>query len=112
MGLYYIMNPNFECSSDIHFTDAAMDPHSTRSQFNRREPKAGPPSRVISEKIVTQDTVKMPPKKKAKTEETCNLLIRRPIATNSRIKQDEIVKRNMFLSFVTNALERKSNVSS
>jgi RNA polymerase I-specific transcription initiation factor RRN3 len=52
----------------------------------------------------------MSPKKRAKTDETSNLLIRRPIATNSRVKQDEMVRRNMYLSFITNALQQKSNV--
>jgi len=90
----------------------AMDPHSTRSQFNCRTPKAGPPSRSTSEKIFTQDTPKMPPKKKAKTDGTPSLLIRRPIATNSRIRQDEILKKDLYLSFVTNALQLKLTVSS
>jgi RNA polymerase I-specific transcription initiation factor RRN3 len=88
-----------------------MDPHSTHSQFNRRGPKAGPLSRPTSEKNSTQDTVKMLPKKGEKTDDT-DLFIRRPIATNSRVKQDEMIRRNMYLSFVTNAFQLKSNVGS
>lgn len=53
----------------------------------------------------------MLPKKKAKTDGTPSLLIRRPIATNSRIRQDEILKKDMYLSFVTNALQLKLTVS-
>ena len=37
-------------------------------------------------------------------------VIRRPLATNSRVKQDEIFKRDMYLSFVSNALQQKTNV--
>ncbi len=85
-----------------------MDPHSTRSQFNRRTPKAGPLSRSVSEKSLIQDNAKMPSKKRAKTD----TLVRRPIATNSRVKQDEMMKRDMYLLFVTNALQEKLNVMS
>ena len=106
MGVVYVIHTSV---LTLRFTATAMDPHSTRSQFNRRGPKAGPPSRNTSEKISMQDTVKMP-SNRAKTDETSNLLIRRPIATNSRVKQDEMVRRNMYLSFVINALQQKSNV--
>ena len=37
-------------------------------------------------------------------------VIRRPVATNSRVKQDEMFKRDMYLSFVLNALQQKINV--
>lgn len=87
-----------------------MDPHSTHSQFNRRAPKVGPPSRSQSEKSLIQDNPKMPPKKRARTDPTSPLLLRRPIATNSRVKQDEMLKRDMYLSFVKNALQQKLNV--
>ena len=39
------------------------------------------------------------------------LLIQRPIATNSRIKQDEKYRKGMYLAFVKNALQQMSNVS-
>ncbi|KAG5639716.1 hypothetical protein H0H81_005899 [Sphagnurus paluster] len=35
-------------------------------------------------------------------------LVRRPIATNSRVKQDEKYRKDMYLSFVRNALHQKS----
>ncbi len=54
----------------------------------------------------------MLPKTKAKTDGTPSLLIRRPIATNSRIRQDEMFKKDMYLSYVTNALQLKLTVSS
>ncbi|KAF8969326.1 RNA polymerase I-specific transcription initiation factor RRN3 [Flammula alnicola] len=95
-----------------------MDPHSRRSQFNHRAPKAGPVSRTV-EPISTPkaEPSKMPPRKtsssaKASSTASANLLIRRPIATNSRVKQDEIFKRDMYLSFVTNALQQKTNGAS
>ncbi|KAG5648819.1 hypothetical protein DXG03_000168 [Asterophora parasitica] len=37
------------------------------------------------------------------------LLVRRPIATNSRVKQDEKYRKDMYLAFVHNALQQKSN---
>jgi len=85
-----------------------MDAHSTHLQFNRRAPKAGPPPRSVSEKSLVQDNANMPSKKRAKPD----TLVRRPIATNSRVKQDEMLKRDMYLSFVTNALQEKLNVMS
>lgn len=39
------------------------------------------------------------------------LFTSRPIATNSRVKQDEQFKKDMFLAFVNNALLEKLNVS-
>ena len=74
-----------------------MDPHSRLSQFNHRVTKAGPQSR-------NSDLLKMPSRISTKA------VIRRPIATNSRVKQDEILRRDMHLSFVSNALQQKINV--
>ncbi|KAF9006640.1 RNA polymerase I-specific transcription initiation factor RRN3 [Cyathus striatus] len=37
------------------------------------------------------------------------LLMRRPIASNSRVRQDEKVRKDMYLAFVNNALQQKSN---
>ncbi|KAF8204639.1 RNA polymerase I-specific transcription initiation factor RRN3 [Pholiota molesta] len=89
-----------------------MDPHSRHSQFNYRAPKAGPISRNM-DSVSTQKTepAKLPPKTSSKASKAAsnNLLVRRPIATNSRVKQDEMVKRDMYLSFVTNALQQKAN---
>ncbi|KAF8914242.1 RNA polymerase I-specific transcription initiation factor RRN3 [Gymnopilus junonius] len=88
-----------------------MDPHSRRSQFNQRAPKAGPLSRNIELLPHKSEPPKMPSKKPSAstTSASTNLLIRRPIATNSRVKQDEMFKRDMYLSFVTNALQQKTN---
>ncbi|KAF9480690.1 RNA polymerase I-specific transcription initiation factor RRN3 [Pholiota conissans] len=89
-----------------------MDPHSTRSQFNHRTPKAGPILRTMdSVSSQKSEPSKLPPKSSAKASKAAstNLLVRRPIATNSRVKQDEMVKRDMYLSFVTNALQQKAN---
>ena len=77
-----------------------MDPHSRLSQFNHRVRKAGPQSRRESIQP-PKDSFKMPSQK---------AVIRRPIATNSRVKQDELFKRDMYLSFVSNALQQKTNV--
>ncbi|GLB34084.1 putative RNA polymerase I-specific transcription initiation factor RRN3 [Lyophyllum shimeji] len=41
-----------------------------------------------------------------------SLLVRRPIATNSRVKQDEKYKKDMYLAFVHNALQQKTNGNS
>lgn len=41
---------------------------------------------------------------------TSSLLITRPIATNSRVKQDEQYRKDMYLAFVNNALQQKANV--
>jgi RNA polymerase I-specific transcription initiation factor RRN3 len=38
------------------------------------------------------------------------MLMRRPIATNSRVKQDEKYRKDMHLAFVNNALLQKANV--
>ncbi|KNZ77234.1 RNA polymerase I-specific transcription initiation factor rrn3 [Termitomyces sp. J132] len=40
--------------------------------------------------------------------DSCSSLVRRPIATNSRVKQDEKYKKDMYLSFVNNALQQKT----
>ena len=96
-------------SLQICFKSPAMDPHSRRSQFNHRAPKAGPVSRNI-ESPQTVLTSKMPQKKSRATATSTNLLIRRPIATNSRVKQAENFKRDMYLSVVSNALQQKINV--
>ncbi|EDR12293.1 RNA polymerase I-specific transcription initiation factor RRN3 family protein [Laccaria bicolor S238N-H82] len=51
---------------------------------------------------------KYPPKHTQGAPAPSSLLIRRPIATNSRIKQDQNVRRDMYLAFVNNALHEKS----
>jgi RNA polymerase I-specific transcription initiation factor RRN3 len=94
-----------------------MDPHSRRSQFNQRAPKSGPKSvnyRFVdlmtqSKPTVGKRSTTVP--KKPSPSGSASLLIQRPIATNSRIKQDEKYRKGMYLAFVNNALQQKSNVS-
>ncbi|KAF9266320.1 RNA polymerase I-specific transcription initiation factor RRN3 [Marasmius fiardii PR-910] len=87
-----------------------MDPHSRFSQFdNKRNPKAGPQSskpRLMDPK----DTPKaqLPRKPSASSTPNPSLFMGRPIATNSRVKQDEKTRKDMYLSFVNNALHQKS----
>ncbi|KAG6854356.1 hypothetical protein C0991_007861 [Blastosporella zonata] len=47
--------------------------------------------------------------KRTQKSELSSLLVRRPIATNSRVKQDEKYRKDMYLSFVNNALQQKAN---
>ncbi|KAK1223334.1 DNA independent RNA polymerase I transcription factor [Marasmius sp. AFHP31] len=89
-----------------------MDVHSRFSQFdNKRNPKSGPQS-VKPRLMDPKDSQKAQLPRKASTSSSTSatnatLLIRRPIATNSRIKQDEKTRKDMFLSFVNNALQQK-----
>ncbi|KAF8165598.1 RNA polymerase I-specific transcription initiation factor RRN3 [Crassisporium funariophilum] len=89
-----------------------MDPHSRRSQFNQRAPRAGPLNRHLEsiplQKAPAESASKMASSKKSSASATTTVLIRRPIATNSRIKQDDAFRRDMYLSFVSNALHQKS----
>ncbi|KAF8806334.1 RNA polymerase I-specific transcription initiation factor RRN3, partial [Phlegmacium glaucopus] len=86
-----------------------MDPHSRLSQFNHRVTKAGPQSRNIELIPSPKDSFKMPSRKSSTSTKAD---IHRPIATNSRVKQDEMFKRDMYLSFVSNSLQQKTNGSS
>lgn len=88
-----------------------MDPHSTHSRFNAKVLKAGPVSRIMEPLPTSKsaESSKMPHKKQTSTTPSTTV-IRRPIASNSRIKKDEIFKRDMYLSFVSNALHQKMNV--
>ncbi|EAU84392.1 ribosomal DNA transcription factor Rrn3 [Coprinopsis cinerea okayama7 len=49
-----------------------------------------------------------PAQKSKASSQNAALLIRRPIATNSRIKQGENLRRDMYLAFVNNALQEQS----
>jgi RNA polymerase I-specific transcription initiation factor RRN3 len=74
-------------------------PHSKFSQFNHRVTKAGPQSRNIESippSLSPNDSFKMPSRKPSIFTKA---VIRRPLATNSRVKQDEIFKRDMYLSY-------------
>ncbi|KAG6885615.1 hypothetical protein C0993_012362 [Termitomyces sp. T159_Od127] len=88
-----------------------MDPHSRHSQFNYRVPKSGP--KAINPKsidFITHQKSPVDPKRPMpeKSDSISSLLVRRPIATNSRVKQDEKYKKDMYLSFVNNALQQKT----
>ncbi|KAF8213904.1 RNA polymerase I-specific transcription initiation factor RRN3 [Mycena galopus ATCC 62051] len=93
-----------------------MDPHSTLSQFNqRRAPKAGPMAHKYMDpqqpKPGLESFVKRPSASR-KASPSPAVLIRRPIATNSRVKQDEKYRKDMHLAFVNNALLQKANGTS
>ncbi|KAG5733538.1 RNA polymerase I-specific transcription initiation factor rrn3 [Termitomyces sp. T112] len=88
-----------------------MDPHSRHFQFNQRAPKSGPQamnSRFID--LMTHQKIPAEPKRPTRPQksDSCSSLVRRPIATNSRVKQDEKYKKDMYLSFVNNALQQKT----
>ncbi|KAI0650499.1 RNA polymerase I-specific transcription initiation factor RRN3 [Trametes meyenii] len=96
-----------------------MDPHSRFSKFNSRQTRAGPvasPSRYMEPTKLAVSLDGFTPKKGPKTPSTPNkpsaaqatLYIERPIATNSRIKQDEQYRKDMYLAFVNNALQQKA----
>ncbi|KAJ7930121.1 RNA polymerase I-specific transcription initiation factor RRN3 [Mycena leptocephala] len=93
-----------------------MDPHSTLSQFNqRRGPKAGPISHKymdVQQPKPALDSFTKRPSASRKASPSPAVLIRRPIATNSRVKQDEKYRKDMHLAFVNNALLQKANGTS
>ncbi|KAI0057541.1 RNA polymerase I-specific transcription initiation factor RRN3 [Artomyces pyxidatus] len=88
-----------------------MDPHSRLSQFNQRPPKAGPLAPVKRHTERPHPTLdgftKSPGPTASKKSSTASPLSPRPIATNSRIKQDERLRKDMHLAFVNNALHQK-----
>ncbi|KAJ7228301.1 RNA polymerase I-specific transcription initiation factor RRN3 [Mycena pura] len=90
-----------------------MDPHSTLSQFNQRPPKTGRiPHKymdVAQPPKPNLDSFAKRPSASRKASPSPAVLIRRPIATNSRVKQDEKYRKDMHLVFVNNALLQKAN---
>lgn len=97
-----------------------MDPHSRHSQFNKRQPKSGPQSRSMpttplpasstshplgASSILAPFAQTFPTKMKQKAPAPS---IRRPIVTNSRIRQQGDLRRDMHLAFVNNALQEKT----
>ncbi|KAF8838365.1 RNA polymerase I-specific transcription initiation factor RRN3 [Paxillus ammoniavirescens] len=93
-----------------------MDPHSRLSQFNQRTPKSGPyaPTARFMEqqpKITIEKYAKHPPPAKSASGHADGLLslAQRPIATNSRVRQGEQFKKDMFIAFVNKALQEKLN---
>ncbi|KAJ4479198.1 RNA polymerase I-specific transcription initiation factor RRN3 [Lentinula aciculospora] len=100
-----------------------MDLHSRFSHFdNKRNPKAGPQS--LSQKPRFMDNPMKPNlddfasgkqrSRKGSTgrENGSSILIRRPFVTNSRVKQEEKSRKDMYLAFVNNALQEKANGNS
>ncbi|PIL37371.1 hypothetical protein GSI_01064 [Ganoderma sinense ZZ0214-1] len=98
-----------------------MDPHSRFSHFNSRQTKAGPvPSssrhmeqpkpRINLDHLPKKGskTSPSPPKRSSSIPSPSPLHAERPIATNSRIKQDEQYRKDMHLAFVNNALQMKT----
>ncbi|KAI0700570.1 RNA polymerase I-specific transcription initiation factor RRN3 [Cytidiella melzeri] len=91
-----------------------MDPHSRFSQYNSRQTKAGPmPSatRSMEQSLKTTNPLETYKKRSAaqRRDSTSSLssLTSRPIATNSRIKEDEQYRKDMYLAFINNALQQK-----
>ncbi|KAJ8462764.1 hypothetical protein ONZ45_g17815 [Pleurotus djamor] len=90
-----------------------MDPHSTLSQYNQRTPKSGPITPKIrhsesAPRISTENFAKRGASTGPKSSTMPVPLVRRPIITNSRVKQDEKYRKDMFLTFVDNALQQKA----
>ncbi|KIJ69765.1 hypothetical protein HYDPIDRAFT_104386 [Hydnomerulius pinastri MD-312] len=94
-----------------------MDPHSRHAQFNQRTPKSGPYAPTVrfmepQPKITIEKYAKPSPSPKSPSGDAADdfqPLTRRPIATNSRVKQDEQFKRDMFIAFINKALREKLN---
>jgi RNA polymerase I-specific transcription initiation factor RRN3 len=89
-----------------------MDPHSRLSQFNQRNPKTGPlpPNNRFMEPLIKASLGKSPRNSQKSPSSPAPWLASRPIATNSRVKQDEKYKKDMYLAFADNALQQKANV--
>lgn len=94
-----------------------MDPHSRLSQFNQRAPKTRPypPAARFMEPIPKPTLDSGLPKQPASTRPRKPSvgpipLVRRPIATNARVKQDAQTRQDMHLAFVANALQQKALV--
>ncbi|KAI0776211.1 RNA polymerase I-specific transcription initiation factor RRN3, partial [Trametes elegans] len=98
-----------------------MDPHSRFSHFNSRQTKAGPLASgarfMDSQPKLSISLDGFAPNKGSKTPSTpkktptlarSTLYLERPIATNSRVKQDEQYRKDMHLAFVNNALQQKA----
>ncbi|EEB87111.1 hypothetical protein MPER_15677, partial [Moniliophthora perniciosa FA553] len=90
-----------------------MDVHSRFSQFDNqsKRTKAGP--QATKPRIMADSSPKIQLPRKTSNAGSSNsanasLFVRRPIATNSRVKQDEKTRIDMYLSFVNNALHQKS----
>ncbi|KAH9943218.1 RNA polymerase I-specific transcription initiation factor RRN3 [Epithele typhae] len=99
-----------------------MDPHSRFSHFNSRQTRTAPgPSssrymdprpkpRINLEDLPPKASSKFPasPKTSSSITSPSALYAERPVATNSRIKQDEQYRKDIHLAFVNNALQLKA----
>ncbi|KAH8984254.1 RNA polymerase I-specific transcription initiation factor RRN3 [Lactarius akahatsu] len=96
-----------------------MDPHSRLTQFNQRSPKAlnsrqmdslFHPKSPILDRFAKRSDASGSNSSKGRKRSSSVLLdgSSRPIATNSRIKQDERFRKDMHLAFVHNALQQKA----
>ena len=131
-GGFYVLDLTYLTSS------RHMDPHSRFSQFNSRQTKAGPkpsPTRSMEQSLKTTNPLetykKHPATQRRESSPSVHSLAVRPIATNSRIKQgacpsaqvvcrshqpaspfpDEQYRKDMYLVFISNALQQKSKAS-
>ncbi|KAJ3841764.1 RNA polymerase I-specific transcription initiation factor RRN3 [Lentinula raphanica] len=97
-----------------------MDPHSRFSHFdNKRNPKAGPQSLAQRPRFMDNSvkpnldnfaSMKQQSRKNPGSyDDGSSILARRPFVTNSRVKQEEKSRKDMYLAFVNNALQEKGN---
>ncbi|KAJ7591586.1 RNA polymerase I-specific transcription initiation factor RRN3 [Mycena floridula] len=86
-----------------------MDPHSRLVQYNQRVPKSGPKATA---RFMDPPAAKPSPlsgmKKPSANASASSLLVHRPIATNSRVKQEQKFHKDMHLAFIENALQQKT----
>jgi hypothetical protein len=121
VSIFYFLTSSL--GPGLAFLSTAMDVrtpvHSRHSQYNKRVPKSGPtaPTVRFTEPQLKPilDKFSKHPMASAKSSKSSagplHLLKPRPIATNSRVKQDEKYRKDMYLAFVNNALQEKANVS-
>ncbi|KAI0052762.1 RNA polymerase I-specific transcription initiation factor RRN3 [Auriscalpium vulgare] len=89
-----------------------MDPHSRLSQFNQRPPRAGPAPRHMDVMGLTSKLPSLDSAKKASRKSSPAMGTPRVISSNSRVRQDERLRKDMHLAFVNNALQQKALGSS
>ncbi|KIJ57003.1 hypothetical protein M422DRAFT_198368 [Sphaerobolus stellatus SS14] len=84
--------------------------HSNASPFNQRQTKAGPASIPFKSYHESQQKPTMESLSKRSSSAFTNgaVTTSRPIITNSRVKKDEKYRKDMYLSFINNALLQKS----
>jgi hypothetical protein len=92
----------------VFYINQCMDPHSRLSQFNQRPPKAGPVAINQRHMDSLSPSLHRFTKSSPSTPQSKSLdNLSRPIATNSRVKQGERFRKDMYLAFVNNALQQK-----